>query len=314
MLQTVKQTSVRTRLGVVNFFTNPVAVKELRGYWRNWRNILSLSGYILSLGWAVGFAYVAITRQATSPLTPELFGNIIFITLTIWQLFAIAVSTNNASSIVNEKERQTYDALLITLLRPRDIVIGKLLASMTFSLLLVVAGLPFEAIAFALGGADLDVMLAVLALCLATAFLYGAVNLYASSMVSSSRRANSLTALITFFLLGILPGALYITRSAMIDDELTRYLLTSLSAPLAIVLSAIQLYDPHLSSSLFFTQIVQGSVTVPMPWLVCIVESIMLGCGFVALTTTNLKPGGWSYRFESGFVTLIRKFALIKSR
>ena len=116
-------------------------------------------------------------------------GQTIFYTIFVLQLFLVGITTPGltASAIAAEREHQTYDLLRTTLLSERALVLGKLLASVSFALLLIFASLPFQTIAFIFGGvAPGEVLLSVLILVL-TAFAFGAIGLFFSSMIRRAR-------------------------------------------------------------------------------------------------------------------------------
>jgi ABC-type transport system involved in multi-copper enzyme maturation permease subunit len=60
-----------------------------------------------------------------------------------------------AGAIAGERERQTLLPLQVTLLRPRSIVVGKVLAGASFLVLLLVASLPVLVVSYMLGGINL---------------------------------------------------------------------------------------------------------------------------------------------------------------
>ena len=70
-------------------------------------------------------------------------------------LFAVAVvfvPPLAAVSICVERQKETFDSLLLTILRPRDIVLGKVLSTFGFYALILVALLPVAGVLFFLVG------------------------------------------------------------------------------------------------------------------------------------------------------------------
>jgi len=57
-----------------------------------------------------------------------------------------------AGAVAGERERQTLQPLQVTLLRPRSILIGKMVAAVAYLVLLIVASLPLIAMCSLLGG------------------------------------------------------------------------------------------------------------------------------------------------------------------
>ena len=57
-----------------------------------------------------------------------------------------------AGSITGEKERKTYEMLLASPLQPATILIGKLLSSLSYLVILILSSLPLMILCFLLGG------------------------------------------------------------------------------------------------------------------------------------------------------------------
>ena len=67
-------------------------------------------------------------------------------------LVALAAPTFAAGSITGEKERKTYEMLLASPLEPMTILIGKLLSSLSYLVILILSSLPLMILCFLLGG------------------------------------------------------------------------------------------------------------------------------------------------------------------
>jgi ABC-type transport system involved in multi-copper enzyme maturation permease subunit len=83
-------------------------------------------------------------------------------------------------TVSGEREHRTLDLLLVTPLSPARIVAGKLVASMAFVLLLVVACLPLFMVTFVLGQVALPQILEVLGFTVMVALSVGALSMMAS--------------------------------------------------------------------------------------------------------------------------------------
>jgi ABC-type transport system involved in multi-copper enzyme maturation permease subunit len=95
-----------------------------------------------------------------------------------------------AGAIVGERERQTLGPMQVTLLSPRSIVLGKLLASLAYLSLLVVATVPLLAAAFLFGGVTIQEMLKGLGMVMVTGVLLASISLAVSAL---GRRSQSAT-------------------------------------------------------------------------------------------------------------------------
>ena len=125
-------------------------------------------------------------------------------------LVALVAPTFAAGSITGEKERKTYEMLLASPLKPSTILIGKLLSSLSYLVILILSSLPLMILCFLLGGIMLsEIARAYLVLILAA----GTFGLLSIACSSYFRRTSS--ALVVSYLV-ILPLAvlgLWLTRT-----------------------------------------------------------------------------------------------------
>lgn len=98
-----------------------------------------------------------------------------------------------ASSISGERERQTLDLMLTTTMKPREIISGKLSSALTTLLLLVLSGIPVQALVFVYGGITVSDMMLLLICYGAVALLAGAVGMFFSSLLKRSTVATVCT-------------------------------------------------------------------------------------------------------------------------
>ncbi len=94
-----------------------------------------------------------------------------------------------AGAITGEKERLSYEMLLASPLRPTSIVLGKLFASMTHLVILMLSSLPIVMLCLPLGGVGIYDVLAAYVAMLSTIFLYGSISLWASSFFGRTASA-----------------------------------------------------------------------------------------------------------------------------
>lgn len=138
---------------------NPVLVKEVRQALRGnfFRGIfwLTLSGALV-----VGLM-VLVTGSGRDDASGGAFFEAIFACMAAATHGFVPFAAYTAMG--SEWEENTYDLLMLSNLKPRQIVVGKLLASGVQALLLYSAFAPFLVFAFLLGGVDLVAILIVLA-------------------------------------------------------------------------------------------------------------------------------------------------------
>lgn len=198
------------RIGRV--FWNPIVEKELRSRMRSGRASLLISIYLVTLA-AVGFfTYVIVERQASRGVVNGQLsvnaGITIFRALTGWELVLIffIAPVLTATAIAGERERQTLDLLLCTRVRPSAIVMGKLISSLLFALLLLVASVPVFSMVFLFGGVELSQVVGVAATLGVTAVVIGAVGLACSVCVRRPTAA-TVSAYVLSFLYILVPLA-----------------------------------------------------------------------------------------------------------
>ncbi|PJF43961.1 MAG: hypothetical protein CUN55_06430 [Phototrophicales bacterium] len=177
---------------------NPVALKELRGRMRGPRAFMVMTGYLLIVGFFTTFIYLAATSDSLSN-TGEIdggeVGRILFSSVVAIELFLVVFITPafTASAISGEHEHQTYDLLRTTLLPESSLVWGKLFSALAYIILLLLAAIPMQSIAFLFGGVDLPEIYISFVILMCTAVFLGSLGIYFSSTTRSTLRANILT-------------------------------------------------------------------------------------------------------------------------
>jgi ABC-type transport system involved in multi-copper enzyme maturation permease subunit len=143
---------------------NPIVAKEYRSRMRTWRSPLAMTVYIVllgALGWVI-FAGLSGGGGLFGLLgSGGNYGQTLFTFLILFQVALLGFITPalTAGAISGERERQTIDLLFVTPLPPFSILWGKLLASMSFVVLLLTLSVPIFSLVFLFGGIELDQML-----------------------------------------------------------------------------------------------------------------------------------------------------------
>ena len=180
---------------------NPVLTRELLVNLRSPRAFVLQFFYVVMLGAVVYFYWPGGedgARQVSAGVARRLF-DLFF----LGQFFLVALVAPSfaAGSITGEKERKTYEMLLASPLRPGTILIGKLLSSLSYLVVLILSSLPLMILCFLLGGILLsEIARAYLVLILAA----GTFGLLSVACSSYFRRTSS--ALVVSYLV-ILPLA-----------------------------------------------------------------------------------------------------------
>jgi ABC-2 type transport system permease protein len=175
---------VSTWQRAVNLFDNPLIVKDAVSRMRSWRAPLVLTLY---LGLLAAFGYSAFLIAAISEagshtgaaqIGARVFSALTFFQLTLISLFAPALA---AGAVSGERERQTFDVLLVSRVTALGIVWGKLVASVAFMLLLILGALPLFAAVFLFGGIDFEQFVVTQLLTVSTAVTIAAISVFLSS-------------------------------------------------------------------------------------------------------------------------------------
>lgn len=265
---------------------NPVTIKELRGQVRGFRAFAVLTVY---LGLASGLMLVMYSLIGSpnmggtttgGTLGKTLFGAVFFAEMFLTCLIGPAFTSG---AITGERERQTWDLLNVTLLHPRQIVMGKLWSSVAFLLLLLVASIPLQSLAFLMGGVTIAELLLASVLLTVSAVSFSALGMFFSA---TQRRTLGSTLLTYGVTLGIVLG-LPVSGTFILSFLGVFSILFYGSYP---VFEAVMLYGSGLllclnpfstaiateimllqeDSALGYMQYLStgGAIPVPSPWLV----------------------------------------------
>lgn len=303
----------------MNRLANPVLAQELRGRMRGSRAFVILTIYLLVLAGVVTLIYLAAASSAPVDqfAVGPAIGRALFLGTTFVALLQVGliVPSQAANAIASEKERQTYDLLILTMLSPWKIVVGKLMAALTYALLLIVAVIPFMALSFFFGGVTgLEVVLALEGL-LVTAVLFGSLGIFWSALMRRPMAATITATAVNVALVVGIPFLVYVFGSIFLFD--TGRLPAWASNPFFVYawiafvsvhpLFALGGSEAYLSSGetrLFFPpNSASGGLLflpssgpfpagflVPHPWLMYTIEGLLLSALFIWLSVRLLKP------------------------
>ena len=173
-------------------FWNPIVAKEYRSRMRTWRSPLAMMIYILliaGLGYVI-FAGIASQNTGFSGVAAN-YGQTLFTFLVIFQMILITFITPalTAGAISGERERQTIDLLFVTRIPPFSIIWGKLLASMSFVVLLLLLSVPIFSLVFLFGGIELDQVLYAFLVTIVAALTLGLMGIAFSTLLRRSLAA-----------------------------------------------------------------------------------------------------------------------------
>ena len=181
---------------------NPILASSARRRMRSIRTPILITLYgAMILASGLGMAFGAFTSSTLSIFAMR-EGVTAYAAMLAIQFAMILLITPamTAGSIAGERERQTLDMLLVTNTGSLRIVAGKLLESLGYVALLLVAALPTMCLTLITGGVTLaDVLTGALFL-LVTAFAALSVGVFASAVFRRTVTATVMAYLIVFFI------------------------------------------------------------------------------------------------------------------
>lgn len=290
----------------MNFFSNPVLVKELRGRIRGRRALIMMTIYLsltavvtllIYLAVASSFNNVTINSNAGREI-----GRAIFLTVMTAALLQVCVITPSltAGSIAGEKERQSYDLLITTMLSPLQITLGKLVAALAFAALLIIAILPMAGLSFLFGGVTGTEFLIAIAGLAMTSLLYAAVGMFWSTVMRGTLAATVMAqGTVILSLVGI--PFIFVVSSALIggspDDDLFGLLYIYIMGTLLSLhpFAALGITAGLLSQgeNPFYFSLPLGNqqdLLLPSPWLAYLFFGTLLTLMLIFLTVRLLRP------------------------
>ncbi len=178
--------------------TNPVLLRELRGRMRGVRAFAIISIYLALMSGFTILLYMLQMPDAyhsgpvvTGQIGRSLFGGVVAAELV---LIVFIVPALTASAISGDRERKTYDLLQTTLLPSSAFVAGKMESALSYIVLLLLAAIPLQSMAFLFGGVSAaEIGLAFVIL------VVTAIALAALGMAMSARHTRTTAAMVRVY-------------------------------------------------------------------------------------------------------------------
>lgn len=166
-------------------FNNPVLSKELKLRFRSFKGFNGILFFLLAMCiFVFGYIFLTVSIEGNSYFRPSqsfvLFAFLSFIQLGLVLFTAPGLT---AGSISSEREKQTLPILLTTSQSSFQIISGKLLSSVAFLLLLIVAGLPVYSLVFLFGGISPWNFVKILLFLFVTLLAIGSIGVMFSTLI-----------------------------------------------------------------------------------------------------------------------------------
>ncbi|OPX44485.1 ABC-2 family transporter protein [Ruminiclostridium hungatei] len=183
------------------FRINPVLQKELKVKMRSWKAAILIGVYNLVLLLLTIFILkMTIANGAGVPTQSTIFGTYAFLVAAQFGLIALITPALTAGAVSGEREKQTLDILLSTTLNHGSIITGKLFASLSQVILLLISSIPVFSIIFLYGGIGFVQLIQVYLFFIVVAITLGSIGIFFSTYIKKSTAANVLTYAVVVFL------------------------------------------------------------------------------------------------------------------
>lgn len=186
---------------------NPVLKNEGKIGVRNWKFPLMVTVYISVISITVLYSFINLTSNAYFEGLKINESMKLYLLIAVVQgiLLLFIVPSMSSTSISSEREKQTLEVLISTTMSPFSIVVGKLLASVSKVILLLLLTLPVYALSFLIGGVALSSVIQLLVYFIITTFFIGAIGVFFSTFLGSSKVSTMATYVVVLLLfIGIL--------------------------------------------------------------------------------------------------------------
>jgi len=187
-----------------NFIINPVLNKEFKLRFRSFKSFLGLLFYLLAVGLIiVGFIFIESLSNMQGFFKPDQSRQV-FIVLSFLQLALILFITPGltAGVISSERERQTLNMMLTTTQSSASIILSKLISSLSYLLLLIIASLPLYSFVFLFGGISPGQVLTTMGFYIFTMIVFGSLGVLFSALIRKTIVSMVTTYGVTLFLAG----------------------------------------------------------------------------------------------------------------
>jgi ABC-type transport system involved in multi-copper enzyme maturation permease subunit len=268
-------------------------VKEMRLRLRRERTVWLLISYIVLLGFLSWIYISANSNTSSSSGNWSSIGPNLYTLLAIIQMLLIIFITPafTATSINGEKERQTFDLLLCSRLSSSTLIIGKLLAGLLNSLLLIAASIPIFSLVFFFGGISPQQAALGLLVFILTAILTASLGICCSSLISRPAVSTAVTYMLLLLWLGlplliaiVYPGSVVTTSGNTTTPSIPYYMLWHPIIAIMNTFSNISIFGGQYSVG--FSQLDSWQAYC---LLNCIGTLIL-----VAISIWSVKPHTWS--------------------
>jgi ABC-2 type transport system permease protein len=275
---------------VKNFVVNPVLNKEFKLRFRTFKSFLGILFYLLALAiLIIGFVFIESMNNSQGYFKPDQSREM-FMVLSVLQLALILFITPGltAGVISSERERQTLNIMLTTSQSSTSIIVSKLISSISFLLLLIIASLPLYSIVFLFGGISPGQLLMMIGFYTFTIITFGSLGVLFSTLIRKTIVSMVTTYGVTLFLAG---GTAFLTLILM---QLDRGFYTATGGNNPAPYFTAMLNPPLVLLGTFQPEIVkeiQRGTGIEFPlWISFLISYTVIFLGALWLSIKMLRP------------------------
>jgi ABC-2 type transport system permease protein len=280
---------------------NPVLDKEFRLRMRTPRSMLAVMLYIFVLGFiAMGFIYVSLylnnyggNQQFNSGMSQTMFYVLSFAQLLMIAFMAPALT---AGVISSEREKQTLSMLLTTQQSSTTIILSKLLSSLSFMALIVIATLPVYSIVFLFGGISPSQLISLFLFYLFIMLLLGSLGIMFSTIFKRTMISIIVTYSVGIFIF-LITGLLYLFLISMWQRNYAGAVSPPSFSWVGFILglnpagAMLSLFQPDFSKSIFYMQGSSINKEAPIQlWVEFVLAYSIVIIGALWISIRSIRP------------------------
>jgi len=171
------------------YFGNASAVRDFRSQLRGNKALWIWGSYLTLLICLGGLAYSQIvgqTQQSISMLQNQLTGFYHMVIGMLAAVITLAAPALTASTITMERQRRSLDLIFSAPVKPRYLLVGKMIASLRYLFMLLVLALPVTAVCVVMGGATWGDVIGAMLVLLSSGVVMMAIGLLMSTLAPTT--------------------------------------------------------------------------------------------------------------------------------
>ena len=244
-----------------NIRINPIVKKDLRVLSRSMKIAWGLFAYeavlLIAFIFAIWIIFEEFSGYGYSADYQAFVVMFPVISVLEFGIIALLMPIMTATAVSGEKERQTFDILLTTVMTPRAIIRGKVASAVIRVMVFMVGSIPLMALSFTLGGLSWINLFITMIAFLIFAILTGSLGIFASTLTTKSITGIILTYVFYFVYANasFVPTLIILFASGFSSSSSVSFLLllnpvSAITQMFALMLGGNDLFGAGMSSSI----------------------------------------------------------------